>query len=150
MLDQKNDALLIRLCRNCIDVLLSSHDENLSDYLEAMGSPAVLVSRDLTVLVATRAFSRMFAKLDQNLMGMRIGEILGCSYANTLGLCGETAACWQCTLKRIVEIMCITGDRLPLMTLDLWHDTRGRIKFTVRAEKVGSGVLLVVEASTQN
>ncbi len=150
MLVQKDDALLIRLCRNCIDVLLSSHDENLSDYLEAMGSPAVLVSRDLTVLVATRAFSRVFARLDQNLMGMRIGNILGCSYASKLELCGETAVCWQCMVKRIVEITYITGDRLPLMTLDLWQGTRVRTRFAVRAEKVGTGVLLVVEASTQN
>ncbi len=98
------ELLLEKLCEECFNSLLSSRDETLSEYLEALGRPAALLSSNLTVLFANFKFCKALMIFPHDIVGRMIGEVLNCVYTSTPGSCGETVSCSLCDLKKLIEL----------------------------------------------
>jgi hypothetical protein len=142
-LDQEDEFhFLMRTCEKCFATVVESHDKNLSAYLESLDMPAALLNRDQIVLVSNGSFRRMAIK--DNIVGLRLGEIMECMYAPLLGCCGDTVPCLLCRLRISVERTWETGEGLRGVSVSFPHKAEGRKTFTIATEVVGAGVLLVM------
>jgi hypothetical protein len=123
---------------------LSSGDEKLSDCLEQLNTPAALVAGDLTVLLANSQLRRMLFIHD--VVGLRIGKALGCSYASLPGRCGEASVCLQCEMRKAVVFTHFSDGRLSEKTISLAHTTEAKKTFTLTTEKAGEAILMMITA----
>ena len=90
------DEILVSagLCSSCFNTLLTLQDRGLSNFLESLGGAAALLARDHTVLLSNKQLRSLLANGANEVDGKRIGEVLDCLNAATLGRCGETEACF--------------------------------------------------------
>jgi hypothetical protein len=83
-------------------------------------------------------------RLAEDKAGLRVGEVLGCMYAQTLGRCGDTVACMLCKLKNTVEHTLLTGEGLRGVQMSYPHKEQARKTFTIKTEKFGQAVLVIL------
>ena len=140
-----NDHLrfLTRTCEPCFNLLVSGRNRALSDYLESLAVPAALLAQDHTVLFANHHFQDM--RLGMDVLGLRVGQVLGCMYSPLLGSCGETVTCILCSLRRSVEETQLTGQGLRDVPIAYPHKEDVRRTFSITTQKVGDAVLLMLE-----
>ena len=121
--------------------VLSSHDKRLSGHMESLDSPAVIVAQDYTILLANKSFRK---KVSHEVVGLRVGEAMNCSYSAVLGRCGETFACLLCALKKSVDHTLLTGEGLRGVRMSYPHKAEARRTSTITTVKVVDGVLLLL------
>jgi len=121
--------------------VLSSHDKKLSGHMESLNSPAAIVAQDYTILLANKRFRK---KVSHEVVGLRVGEAMNCSYSAVLGRCGETVACLLCTLKKSVDHTLLTGEGLRGMRMSYPHKAEAQRTSIITTVKVGDGVLLLL------
>lgn len=147
-LDEKDHLrFLTRTCEPCFNVLLSSRDESLSQYLESLDLPAALLAEDHSVLFANRHFMGM--KVGTEVLGLRVGDVLGCMYSPLLGQCGETVTCILCTLRRSIEETQRTGEGLRGVSMAYPHREDARRAYSITTQKAGDAVLLMLEPAPE-
>jgi len=134
---------LTRTCEPCFNVLLSTRDHSLSEYLESLALPAALLAQDHSVLFANQRFQDL--KIGSNVLGLRVGNVLGCMYSPLLGQCGETVTCILCALRRSIEETQRTGEGLRGVSIAYPHREDVRRTFTITTQKAGDAVLLMLE-----
>jgi hypothetical protein len=134
---------LTRTCEPCFNLLVSSRNQELSDYLESLALPAALLAPNHVVLLANRHFQEM--KVGEDVLGLRVGQVLGCMYSPLLGTCGDTVACMLCALRRSVEETQVTGQGLRGVPVAYPHKEDVRRAFTITTQKAGDAVLLMLE-----
>jgi hypothetical protein len=141
---EESDTLrsLTRACDNCFATVLSTQDERLTGYLESLDHPAALIAPDLSILFANRRFLQTVSGHES--AGLRVGEALDCTYAQTLGQCGETVPCILCHLKQAVDQTWQRGQGLRGVPMSYPHKTLARKAYTITTEKIGEGVLLLL------
>jgi hypothetical protein len=137
-----------RACESCFNDLMSSRRSDLPEYLNALASPAALVTPDHTVLFANSEFRRL--QIDKTVIGQQVGDVLECMYAPLLGRCGETVACILCSLRRAVERTWLTGEGLRGVPVSYPHRVVARKTMTVTTERVGDAVLVVLEPGSED
>ena len=133
---------LTQACDSCLDSLVFASGISLSVYLESRPHPAALLARDHTVLFANSLFRAL--KLDQEAVGLRVGEVINCMFSTTLGRCGETEVCILCSLRRAVEHTWRTGEGLRGVPMNYPHKGMKRKSVELTTEKVGDAVLVVL------
>jgi hypothetical protein len=112
--------------------------------LEFLDSPAALLARNHTVLSSNGHLRRAFENKDLELRGLRIGEVLDCKYATSHGLCGETFACFSCGLNRLLELSCLTGERLTEIPTRFQRQSGANPIFIISTERAGEAILLTI------
>jgi hypothetical protein len=143
-LDEKDHLrFLTRTCEPCFNLLVSSRNQELSDYLESLAVPAALLAPNHLVLSANRHFQDM--KVGAEVPGLRVGQVLGCMYSPLLGRCGETVTCILCALKRSIEETRLTGQGLRGVPIAYPHREDVRRTFSITTQKAGDAVLLILE-----
>jgi hypothetical protein len=143
-LDEKDHLrFLTRTCEPCFNLLVSSRNQELSDYLESLAVPAALLAPNHLVLSANRPFQDM--KVGAEVLGLRVGQVLGCMYSPLLGRCGETVTCILCALKRSIEETRLTGQELRGVPIAYPHREDVRRTFSITTQKAGDAVLLILE-----
>ena len=143
-LDEKDHLrFLTRTCEPCFNVLLSSRDQSLAEYLESLKLPAALLAQDHSVLFANRLFQGF--KVGSDVLGLRVGDVLGCMYAPLLGRCGETVTCILCALRRSIEETQRTGQGLRGVSISYPHREDQRRAYSITTQKAGDAVLLMLE-----
>lgn len=135
---------LVKLCGECLNGLLSSRDEGLAAFLDSLGRPAALVDRDHTVLFSNGLLRKMLEKFDHDIVGLRIGEALECSYSGTQGRCGENEVCLHCGLRRLVDLARISGEKIGEFPMTIRRKSGASQVFKVATEKAGDTVLLMI------
>ncbi|HEY9595528.1 MAG TPA: hypothetical protein VHE79_13705 [Spirochaetia bacterium] len=123
---------------------MSTRDGTLTAYLESLGPAAALLAEDHTVLFANRRFRAL--KPDGEVLGVRIGQVLGCMYSPLLGGCGETVTCILCSLRRSVEQTLITGEGLRAVPVSYPHQHDMRRTFSLTTQRTGDAVLVLLES----
>lgn len=114
------------------------------DFLETLNAPAALVARDLTVSISNSRFQEMTKKNAGGIEGRRIGEMLDCNDATPDHPCGESSACLHCWLKRLIELVRLTGERLSETPISIQHKSGASQTFKVTTEIAGDAVLLKI------
>ena len=139
---------IAKACDKCLNTVISFGDEKLSAYLEALDAPAALLSHDHTVVAFNHLFQTMASSHD--ILGRRVGEVLGCSFSPLLGRCEETVACRLCWLKRSIAHTSLTGEELHEMPLRFPNKVEIRKAFAITTTKIGGAVLLLMRRSIPN
>lgn len=134
---------LTRTCEPCFNLLVSSGDGTLTEYLESLRTPAALVAEDHTILCANRLFQGL--KVGSEVRGMTVGRVLGCMYSPLLGPCGQTVACILCHLRQSIEKTLLTGRGLRGVPVSYPHRDDTRRTFAITTQKAGDTVLVMLE-----
>ena len=87
--DEDGPRLVTKVRGTGSSPLLSAHGRKLSGQMESLDSPAAIVAQDYTILLANKRFRK---RVSHEVVGLRVGEAMNCSYSAVLGRCGETVA----------------------------------------------------------
>ena len=147
-MNSKDGLHLLKVCESCLQALLDSATEDISDFLDSLDQPAAIVARDHTVLHSNNHMSKMLERFDHDIVGLRIGEALECRYSASDRRCGENEVCLHCGLRRLVELARISGERITEFPLTIRHRSGESQTFKFATEKVGEAVLLVIAAQS--
>ena len=89
----------------------------------------------------------MVRKFSYDLVGLKIGDVLKCTYRAAPGQCGAVAACRLCGLKRSVDRVRDTAGKVTNVPIKLDRELGASERFRITAQKVSDSVFLVIEAS---
>ena len=138
---------LTKTCEKCFSEALSSGEKKVVTYLESLDLPAALVSEDQTVLISNDPFQRLAP--GRNVTGLRIGEVIECTYSPILGRCGETVACLLCKLRGSIERTVATREGIRGVAVSFPSKTEGRKTYTITTEPINGAVLVLIGSDQQ-
>jgi hypothetical protein len=136
------------ICSDCRDKMLNTLAISLSEFLDMLPEPVLLVDERARVLGANEAARRTVP--DSTAVGpdQLLGEVFECVHAQSPGGCGRTIHCSGCAIRRAVTDTYRTGEsslRVPA-TLTLGPEGEpSPVRLLVTTEKVGDRVLLRVD-----
>ena len=133
---------LTEACAPCLNSLVFASGISLSVYLESRPHPAALLAHDHTVLFANSLFRGL--KLDRDVVGLRVGEVIDCMYSTALGRCGQTEVCILCSLRRAVEHTWRTSEGLRGVPMTYPSNAAMRKSVAITTEKLGDAVLVIL------
>lgn len=143
-LTEQHGLRLAGVCGACLEMLLSSQGKERADFIESIPSPAALVDRDLAILSINSQFSRVFGSLTRYSIGPRIGEAVDCANPTSDSRCGETLHCFQCGIRRLVDVSRITGESIGRIHVTFRHKSGVDQAYVFTTEKTPDAVLLVI------
>jgi hypothetical protein len=134
------------ICDTCVREVEAELPLSLTDFLESLDAPVLLVDPDHTVgAVNSRARA---LENGRTWIGRRIGPVFECSHAGDPGGCGLAVHCSGCTIRHAVRHTWVTGapaERVPA-TLERDPDAGpDDIFMLVSTRRIGSRVLLRIE-----
>jgi hypothetical protein len=144
VLTGQSDFRSAEVCASCWEAIQSTFQKEFSVFLESLERPAALVDRNLSVLFHNNQFLKAFAKINQELVGLRLCESLDCAYVPTDRRCEESPQCLQCGLKRVVEVARISGEKVGEIGTTYSHKSGFDQTFRLTAERTGDAVFLVI------
>ncbi|WP_243359774.1 PAS domain-containing protein [Fundidesulfovibrio terrae] len=85
------------------------------ELLNSVALPVAVLNGYWQIVFANRDFLRVFRSVPQeDILGSRVGEALGCSNASmSLSGCGTSPACRECDLAIALYVPCPDGRELP-------------------------------------
>ncbi len=138
------------ICEDCRDKVLSEMGVPLSEFLDALPQPVVVVDGDAVVLDANASAREMDG--DGGFRANRLlGEVFECVNATKSGGCGRTIHCSGCTIRHTVEHTFETGEaqlRVPASLTTGSDEHPEEVGLYITTEKVGGRVFLRVDART--
>ena len=140
---RREDGLVpAKICQSCLDTLPSTTNDELSNFLESLELPAAFINRDLSVRISNGLLSKMINKYTDDLIGVRIGEALECAYEAEHRDCGKTHICFQCGVRRMVDLTRVTGERFVDIPLALRSKSGNEHKLLFTFAKAGNAILV--------
>lgn len=116
----------------------------LSEYLDTLGSPVLVVDGEGRVIAASREAARILGRERDELRGLLGGEALACVHSRLPEGCGRTVHCRECTIRRAVNQVAGTGRSLRRVPAYLDTDA-GRVQLRIAVRDEGGLVHVVVE-----
>jgi PAS domain S-box-containing protein len=117
---------------------------SLSEYLDTLPEPVVVVDGDARVVAANRKIARLFGREQAELRGLPAGEAFACVHSRLPEGCGRTVHCRECTIRRAVTRVHETGK--PLSRVSAWLQTKeGRSPLRISVRKEQGLVKVVIE-----
>lgn len=136
------------VCRNCLPRLVKDLGQPLSDFLDKLSTPILVVQKDMQVVAANSAARRLSPEPLEDLSGRLCGEVIGCGHSHEEGGCGRTVHCLSCAIRRSIAHTIETSE--PCHDIPAYPDVgllRGerQVHFRISTEKKGDFVLLKIE-----
>jgi hypothetical protein len=116
----------------------------LSEYLDTLEHPALVVNPQGRVLAASRQVAGRFGHERHEVPGLLQGEAVACERSRLPGGCGKTVHCRECTIRRSVETVAETGTPVERVPAYLVRDG-GVVKLRVSARAREGLVEVVLE-----
>lgn len=133
------------MCVSCAD-----HYERLwrgmplSEYLDTLPAPVVVVNQDGCVVAANQKVAALFGREKAEMRGLMGGEALACVHSLLPEGCGKTIHCRECTIRRAVQKVATTG--VPLRRVPAYLDTKdGRVSLRLSVKRKDGLVRVDVE-----
>jgi hypothetical protein len=136
------------MCRACAERMFSSFSEPLSDFLDRLDVPILLIEPEPRVCTANKSARTLLRKDLGQIEGRRGGEVIDCTYASTPEGCGNHQHCLSCTIRNTVIETFATGQphsRVPAYPdIEILDDVK-KFSMIISTEKVGNFVLLRID-----
>lgn len=136
------------VCRNCLPKLVKELGQSLSEFLDELSAP-ILVLREGTRIVAANAAARKLSPEPlEELSGRLCGDVIGCLHSKEPGGCGQTVHCLSCTIRRSVAHTIETGKSckdIPAYPDIGVMDGDRKVRFLISTEKKGDFVQLRID-----
>ncbi len=143
------------ICTDCRDQVLAGMGVPLSEFLDALPQPVLVVDGDAVVLATNESARRMGNEGDGNPKPdadgdpkPRLGDVFECVNAKQPEGCGRTVHCSGCTIRHTVEHTFETGEaklRVPATLTAGSEEEPEEVGLWITTEKVGGHVLLRVD-----
>jgi len=136
------------VCRNCLPKLVKDLGQPLSEFVDELSTPILVMRGDTRIVAANAAARRLSREPLEELAGMLCGDVIGCLHSHEEGGCGRTVHCLSCTIRRSVEHTFETGE--PCLDVPAFQDigllSRDKLVcFRISTEKKGDFVLLRID-----
>jgi hypothetical protein len=135
------------ICLPCANTVIINVPNELSDFLDQISVPVVLMSYEGVVKTANQKACTMLGKdlsrIEENLGG----DVFECAYALLPGGCGGTYHCTGCVIRRSVMDTFATGKpahRIPATLKQHTTDNPQALKFLISTEKFSEYVILKI------
>lgn len=146
-LDEESIGVSHGVCDGCLPLLAADLGIPLSDFVEQLGIPVLVVDENLRVTAANAAARRLAPGLQGDFRGLLCGEVIGCGHSFEPGGCGGTVHCLSCVIRKAVEETFCTGtpcrDVPAFPDIQLFREDRD-VQFLVSTRKVGPFVELKI------
>lgn len=119
----------------------------LSEYLDTLPCPVIVVNGDGRVVAANQKIATLFGRERAELRGLLGGEAMACVYSRLPEGCGRTLHCRECTIRRAVTQVAGTGGRLQRVPAYLDTDG-GRVSLRISVRDDAGLVHVLVEEMT--
>jgi hypothetical protein len=147
------EAITHGICKTCRDRLLHGDEQTLSDYLERLNVPILLVEQEGRVLGANRLAQRLLGKGLPAIKSRLAGDVIECVHARELGGCGGTIHCTSCAIRRTVTDTYASGKchiKVPAYQDIGTPSENKRSLFLITTEKIGDCVMLRIDSVQEN
>jgi len=108
------------VCRNCLPKLVKDLGQPLSEFVDELITPILVMRGDTRIVAATAAARRLSREPLEELAGLLCGDVLGCLHCHEEGGCGRTVHCLSCTIRRSVGHTFETGE--PCLDVPAFQD----------------------------
>ncbi len=135
------------VCRDCIPKLVKDLGRPISEFLDELNVPILIVHQDLRVVAGNEAARMLSPQPLDEICGWLCGDVIGCRNAQEPEGCGQTVHCLSCTIRRSVLHTYDTGE--PCIDVPAYPDV-GLISgekhpgFMVSTQKAGAFVKLKI------
>lgn len=138
------------LCRDCADQIYATINRRLSEFIDGIAVPILILNNSLIVGTANESAMDAFGKELAHIEGIGVGSFFNCVYANgaTPGDCQMSKECQSCTLRHAVLETFETGKsktRLQVTVARKNQDDVEHVQYLVSTEKVNKFVMLRVD-----
>ena len=145
----KSEAAITHgICEECTKKVLLELGEDLSDFLDSLKAPIVLVDKMGTIKTANKQAQTFFEKDLSQIEGFKGGEVFECMYAELPEGCGNTIHCSGCTIRNTVMDTFQTGKcniNIPAYLNTKTSDDYTKIAYFISTERVAGIVLLRID-----
>lgn len=97
------------ICGSCSGILTSEKPEALTDFVDSLNEPVVLLNPELRVIHINPKAEGLAQKENSTATGHLPGEVFECAYSSLPKGCGNTIHCGGCAMRRAVEATQKTG-----------------------------------------
>ena len=97
------------VCRNCLPKLLKELGQSLSEFLDELSAPILVLQEGTRIVAANAAARKLSPEPLEELCGRLCGDVIGCRHSKEAGGCGQTVHCLSCTIRRSVAHTIETG-----------------------------------------
>jgi PAS domain-containing protein len=147
--DRDRSPITHGICPNCADEVLGQERRNLSEFLETLDDPVIVVDDDGVVVNANTRAQNLLNRDRDRIAGKRGGDIIECEHSRSPGGCGSTEHCRTgCVIRRSVTHTFSTGEALQGQTAYQMVFTSSGVnesRFVISTEKAGNLVLLRID-----
>jgi len=137
------------VCQNCIPRLVKDLGQSLSEFLDELSIPIMVVQEDLRVVAGNQTSRKLSPEPMEEIFGRLCGEVIGCTHSREPKGCGQTVHCPNCAIRRSVVHTIETG-RSCLQVLayqDVGRKTGDRrVCFWISTEKMGAFAKLIINS----
>jgi hypothetical protein len=150
-LDEEQEHVSHGLCRSCMAKAMNQLGLSLSDYLNELRQPVLVIDKNARVITVNGPGQRALRKTLPEIAGYLGGEVFGCVHAEEPEGCGGTLHCLSCVIRNTVEDTYKTGHahlNVPAcQDLDTLSGPR-LTRFVISTEKIADLVVLKIEDVT--
>lgn len=143
------DAISHGICRACLEKVLHDRGMPLSQLLDSIDAPILVISQNAKVAKANTKASQLLKKEVTEEDDFLTGMVFECAYANSPGGCGTTTHCSGCTIRRAITETFQSGYpkvHLPVTLIQTSLEKDHRLRLTITTQKVGDVVLLRIDS----
>ncbi len=138
------------VCRNCLPKLVKDLGQPLSEFIDELSTPILILQEGTRVVAANVAARKLSPEPLEELTGLLCGEVIGCLHSKEPEGCGNTVHCLSCAIRRSVAHTMETGD--PCKDVPAYPDVGlmsgdKDICFKISTEKKGNFVMLRIKRS---
>jgi PAS domain-containing protein len=136
------------ICRNCHPKLVKELGQPLSEFVDELSTPILVMREDTRIVAANVAARRLSPEPLEELSGVLCGDVIGCLHSHEEGGCGRTVHCLSCAIRRSVAHTFETGE--PCHDVSAYQDIGllsgdTQVCFRISTEKKGDFVLLRID-----
>jgi transcriptional regulator with PAS, ATPase and Fis domain len=147
-IDDGDDVITHGMCKACAESFTSKLGQSLTQFLNRLDAPVVLVNSNAEVITCNDQASALLDKERRDIDGYLAGDVIECAHARLLKGCGNTIHCKACTLRLSVDETYKTGksieNREALMN-QATPDGENKVAFLISTQKVNDYVLLRID-----
>jgi len=139
------------ICNNCLDNLTFQQGVPLTDYLDTLNLPVLLVDSYVVVKAVNKKACEVLGKEPIEIVQHLGGNVFECAYARLPEGCGRTIHCSACAIRRTVTRTFETGEPQCMVPAVLNREKNGRpskITLSITTVKKGNIVMLRVDRSS--
>ena len=143
-----DSAVTHGICEECIDTYFGPRHIRLSDFLDSLDAPVIVVDSKVRVNSVNKQARVFLQKESHEIEGFLGGDVFECAFAKLPGGCGNTIHCDGCTIRNTVTDTFQSGNshiKTPAYLIRGTLEENHEIRFLMSTEKIRDVVLLRID-----